>query len=114
MFSFKNLSGLSQMMMNAGSIAERVKAIRSDLANEVATGTAAEGSIEVEVTGAGEVKRLTICSTLIQHGNTDLLEQQLPVALNQALAKIKEMHLAKLRELTGGMDLPGINEILGS
>ena len=113
MFNFKNLSGLSQLMMNAGSIAERLKEMRAHLEEETATGSAAEGSIQVEVSGVGEVRRLTICSSLVQCGTTDQLEEHLPLALNEALSKVRQMHLAKVRELTGGIDLPGLEEVLG-
>ena len=113
MFNFKNLSGLTQLMMNAGSIADRIKEVKESLANQTATGTAAEGSIHVEVSGTGEVQRLSICSTLVQTGTTDQIEQLLPVALNEALAKVRQMHIDKVRELTGGVDLPGLEDAIG-
>ena len=113
MFNFKNLSGLTQLMMNAGSLADRIKDLKESLANQTATGTAAEGSIHVEVSGTGEVQRLSICSTLVQTGTTDQIEQLLPLALNEALAKVRQMHLEKVRELTGGVDLPGLEDALG-
>lgn len=114
MFNFKNLSGLSQLMMNAGSIAERIKEMRENLAQQTATGSAAEGSIHVEVTGTGQVQRLSICSTLIQTGTTEQIEQLLPIALNEALTKVRQMHIAKMRELTGGVDLPGLDDALSN
>lgn len=113
MFNFKNLSGLTQLIMNAGSLADRIKDLKESLANQTATGTAAEGSIHVEVSGTGEVQRLSICSTLVQTGTTDQIEQLLPLALNEALAKVRQMHLEKVRELTGGVDLPGLEDALG-
>ena len=113
MFNFKNLSGLTQLMMNAGSIADRIKEVKESLANQTATGTGAEGSIHVEVSGTGEVQRLSICSTLVQTGTTDQIEQLLPVALNEALAKVRQMHIDKVRELTGGVDLPGLEDAIG-
>ncbi len=114
MFNFKNLGSLTQLMMNAGSIADRIKEVRESLAEQVATGSAAEGSIHVVVSGVGEIQRLTICSTLIQSGSTEQIEELLPLALNEALGKVRQMHLAKMRELTGGVDLPGLDEALGS
>jgi len=113
MFNFKNLSGLTQLMMNAGSLTDRIKEMRDSLASQTATGSAAEGSIHVEVSGTGEVQRLTICTTLIQTGTTDQIEQLLPLALNEALGKVRQMHVDKVRELTGGVDIPGLEDALG-
>jgi DNA-binding protein YbaB len=114
MFNFKNLSGLTQLMMNAGSITDRIREMRESLANQTATGSAAEGSIHVEVSGTGEVQRLTICTSLIQTGSTDQIEVLLPQALNEALAKVRQMHIAKVRELTGGVDIPGLDDALSN
>lgn len=113
MFNFKNLAGLSQLMMNAGSISERVKEMRTSLAEETAVGHAAEGSIRIEVSGIGEVQSLSICSSLVQHGNTDRVEELLPQALNEALAQVRQLHIEKIKELAGGIDLPGLDEVIG-
>jgi nucleoid-associated protein EbfC len=113
MFNFKNLAGLSQMMMNAGSIADRIKEMRASLSKETAVGSAAEGSIQVELSGVGEVQRLFICSSLVQSGTTEQLEELLPLALNEALGEVRRLHIEKMRELTGGIDLPGLDEAIG-
>lgn len=114
MFNLKNLSGLSQLMMNAGSIPERIKEMREQLAKEtVSGGENVEGAVYVEMSGAGEVQRLVICSTLVQHGAADQVEQKLPAALNEALAKVRKLHIEKMRELTGGVNIPGLDEALG-
>lgn len=114
MFNFKNLSGLSQLMMNAGSLPEKIKQMREDLANQVvAGGEDVEGAVYVELTGTGEVRRLQICSTLVAGGCSKQVEQILPEVLNEALAKVRRLHIEKMRELTGGMDIPGLEEALG-
>ncbi|MFO0943514.1 MAG: YbaB/EbfC family nucleoid-associated protein [Pirellulales bacterium] len=114
MFNLKNLSGLSQLMMNAGSIPERIKEMREQLAKEtVSGGSKVQGAVYVEMSGAGEVQRLVICSTLVQHGASDQVEQLLPAALNEALAKVRKLHIEKMRELTGGVNIPGLDEALG-
>jgi nucleoid-associated protein EbfC len=114
MFNFKNLSGLSQLMMNAGSIPEKIKQMRERLGSETVSGGVNEtGSVYVELSGNGEVRSLFICSTLIQDGSTQRVQELLPLALNDALAKVRRLHLEKMKEVTGGIDLPGLDEALG-
>lgn len=114
MFNFKNLSGLSQLMMNAGSIPEKIKEMRGQLSREtVVGGSEAMGSVYVELSGAGEVRKLVICSTLVQNGNAQQVEELLPMVLNEALTKVRQLHIEKMRELTGGIDIPGLDEALG-
>ena len=42
-----------------------------------------------------------------------MLEDLIPAAVNQALAKAKEVHAEALRELTGGMNLPPLDDLMG-
>lgn len=114
MFNLKNLSGLSQLMMNAGSIPEKIKEMREKLAQETVSGGAnSEGAVFVELSGTGDVRRVVICTSLVQCGTSEQVEQLLPQALNEALAKVRKLHIEKMRELTGGIDIPGLDEALG-
>jgi hypothetical protein len=113
MFNFKNLSGLSQLMMSANTLPDRIKEMRQQLAQTDASGSAAEGAVKVMVNGLGVVLRIEICQSLISCGTTSQVEQLLPQALNEALTKVRKMHIDKMRELTGGVDLPGLDEALG-
>ncbi len=111
---FKNLNGLAQMLRNASSMGQRVKEIREGLATEVATGAAGGDLVTVEVSGLGEVKRLRLAPELIEQKDAELMEELVPAALNEALAKVRKMHVDKMREATGGIDLPGLDEALAN
>lgn len=41
-------------------------------------------------------------------------EELLPAAFNQAAAKARELHLDAMRGQMGGLDLPGMEDMLGS
>ena len=41
-----------------------------------------------------------------------MLEDLIPAATNQALAKAKELHAEVMQALTGGMNLPGLDEAI--
>lgn len=109
---FKNLNGLAQVLRNASSMGARVKEIREGLAKEVATGSAGGDMVEVEISGLGEVKKLRIAPELIEKQDVELLEELIPGAMNEALTKVRAMHIEKMREATGGIDLPGLDEAL--
>lgn len=111
---FKNLNGLAQLLRNASSMGERVKAMRESLGAAVATGCAGGDMIQVEVSGLGEVKRLRIAPELIAQNDVELIEELVPAALNEALTKVRQMHVEKMREATGGIDLPGLDEALAN
>lgn len=111
---FKNLNGLAQLMRNASSMGERVKEMRASLAEAVATGSAGGDLVTVEVSGLGDVRQLRISPELMAKNDVELLEELIPAALNEALAKVRQMHVEKMREATGGIDLPGLDEALAN
>jgi DNA-binding YbaB/EbfC family protein len=111
---FKNLTGFAQMLRTASNLGPRIKEMREHLGRQVATGSAGGNAVEVEVTGVGEVLRVRIAPDLVAQNNATLLEELIPVALNDALSKVRKMHIDMAREATQGIDLPGLEEALAS
>ncbi|HBE67027.1 MAG TPA: YbaB/EbfC family nucleoid-associated protein [Planctomycetaceae bacterium] len=111
---FKNLNGLAQVLRNASSMGEKVKEMREQLANEVASGSSGGGMVSVEISGIGEVKKLRLSPELMAQNDQELIEELIPAAMNEALAKVRQMHVEKMREATGGIDLPGLDDALAN
>ncbi len=109
---FKNLTGLAQMLRNAGTISQRVQEMKDRLASQTATGAAGGDMVQVEISGIGEVKRVHISPELIARQDKEMLEDLIPAAMNEALVKVRAMHIAAMKELTGGIDIPGLDEVL--
>ena len=110
---FKNLNGLTQLLKNASSMGERVKEMRAELAVQVVQGTAEDGKIHVQITGVGEVQSVTIAPELMSE-EASRIEELLPIALNEALSQVRQLHVDKMREATGGIDLPGLDDALAN
>lgn len=111
---FKNLNGFAQLLKSAGSMGEKAKEIRESLAQETVEGSAGGDLVTVQVSGVGEVQRLRIAPELMEKNDTELLEELIPAALNEALAKVRKLSIDKMREATGGIDLPGLDDALAN
>ena len=111
---FKNLNGLAQLMRNAGSMGERVKEMREELAAELATGSAGGDMVIVEINGVGQVMSLRISPELFDKNDQEMLEDLIPAAMNEALTKVRKLSVEKMRQITGGIDLPGLDDALSS
>jgi nucleoid-associated protein EbfC len=111
---FKNLTGLAQMLRTASSMGPRVQEMKARLASQTATGNAGGDLVQVEVSGIGEVKRVRISPVLLAQNDVELIEEMIPAAMNEALAKVRTMHLDAMKEMTGGVDIPGLDEALAS
>jgi hypothetical protein len=68
--------------------------------------------VEVEVNGMLEVLRCTIDEQLASRNDRELLEDLIVAAVNQAIFKGKQLHAEAMKNLTGGIELPGLNEAI--
>lgn len=107
---FKNLSQLASLMRNASEMSGRLESLNRTLQEKQVMGTAGGDMVGVEMNGLGVVTRVTIDPALISSGDREMLETLLTTAINQAAAKAKAQHLDLVRELAGGIDLPGLNQ----
>lgn len=109
---FKNLTGFAQMLRTASTIGPRIKEMREQLGKQTASGSAGGDTVSVELTGLGEVLRVRIAPELVAQNNVEMLEALIPLAMNDAMAKVRKMHIDLARQATGGIDIPGLEEAL--
>ena len=110
---FKELAGLGSLVKQAQEISGRMKGLGEELRGRRATGSAGGGMVEVEVNGLLEVLRCHIDPQLLVQGDRELLEDLVSTAVNQALTKGKQLHAEAMKTLTGGLDVPGLDQALG-
>jgi DNA-binding protein YbaB len=60
------------------------------------------------------VRRLRISAELMSLNDVEMLEELIPAALNEALAKVRALHVEKMREATGGINIPGLDDALAN
>ena len=106
---FKGLGNMASMIRQAQQMGGKMEEISAQLKTRRVTGTAGGGMVEVEANGLGEVLKVRIEPSL---NDREMIEDLLPAAINQAAAKAKSLHLEMMQSLTGGMDLPGLNDML--
>ncbi len=109
---FKGLSNLGALLKQAQQFGGQMEKLTDEMKNRRATGAAGGGMVEVEVNGLLEVLRCRIDPQVFAQGDRELIEDLVAAAVNQALAKGKQLHAAAVKELTGGLQLPGLQEAL--
>jgi len=109
---FKGLLGLGSLLKQAQQISGRMQGLGDELKKRRAVGSAGGGMVEIEVNGLMEVLRCHIDPELIARGDRELIEDLVATAINQTIAKGKQLHSEAVKELTGNVDMPGLNEAL--
>jgi DNA-binding protein YbaB len=78
-------------------------------------GRACEGDHEVmvELNGLGVVQTVELSDSLLHSpAHKSLAQRLIRESMNQAVASAKVMHVQAIKELTRGLDLPGLDKIL--
>jgi len=109
---FKGISNLGALLKQAQQFGGQMEKLTDEMKTRRATGTAGGGMVEAEVNGLLEVLHCRIDPQLFAQGDRELIEDLVAAAVNQALAKGKQLHTAAVQELTGGLQLPGLQEAL--
>lgn len=109
---FKGLANLGSLLKQAQQIGGQMGQLTEEMKKRRVSGTAGGGMVEVELNGLMEVLCCKIDPQLFGQNDRELIEDLVVAAVNQAISKGKQMHADAVRELTGGLPLPGLNEAL--
>jgi len=107
---FDGLKNLGALLKQAQQIGGQMGQISEQMRHRRVSGSAGGGMVEIEVNGLMEVLRCRIDPKLLEQNDRELIEDMVVAAVNQALSKGKQMHAEAVREMTGGIALPGALE----
>ena len=106
------LGNIASLMRNAGELSGKLNQVTEKLRQRKVLGEAGGGMVRVEANGLGVVTTITIEPELIEAGDGEMLQDLLPAAINQALAKARQLHVEAMRDVTGGISLPGMDQLM--
>lgn len=109
---FKGLGNLANLMMNARHLGGKMEEIAQRLREERVIGSAGGQMIVVHANGLGQVTQVMIDPSLECHNDRELIQDLLPAAINEAVSKAKQLHVEAVKELTGGVEIPGLDQAL--
>jgi DNA-binding YbaB/EbfC family protein len=100
------LGDLMGMMKQARELQEKMQALQEAVAAMEVEGTAGGGLVSVVMTGKSEMKRLKIDPSLLKPEEAEILADLIVAASNDARVKAEAVLAGKMREMTGGLQLP--------
>ncbi len=102
---------LSNIMEQAKNMQEKMAKIQQDLAQKTITGSSGGGMILVTVNGQGDLISISIEKEVIDPRESEMLQDLIVAATNDAIRKSKELSKQEMAQLTGGLNLPGLSNI---
>lgn len=94
------------MMKKAKEMQAKMQAMQEEVANMEVTGSAGGGLVTVNMSGQGLIKAIHIDPSLNKPEETEILEDLIMAAHNEAKAKIETTMAEKTQEMTAGLPIP--------
>lgn len=107
---------MMQMMKQAQSLQKKLKDAQDELSNIEIAGESAGGAVKVICDGHGRFKSIKLSPEAINPENpssidadtVEMLEDVISTAILQASKKATDEMEAKMKSLTGGINIPGL------
>jgi len=104
----KGFGNINNIMKKAQEMQEELKKKKEELAEKEVEATSGGGMVKVVVNGNEEVIDIKIEKEVIDPDDSEMLEDLILAAVNNAKEKAREIKQEEMGDITGGMDLPNI------
>ena len=100
--------GIKDLIQQAQGLQSKIAALQEELADKTVVGSSGGDMVRVEANGAQEILSIKIERDLLSPDDPELLEDLIVAAVNNALAKSRELMTEEVKKLTGGFPIPGL------
>jgi DNA-binding YbaB/EbfC family protein len=96
------------MMKQAMQMKAKMEQLKETLGDETVEASAGGGMVTIVMNGKFEVISVSIDPEVIDKEDPETLETLVQAAINDGVQRAQEMIKARMTELTGGIDIPGL------
>jgi len=96
------------MMKQAQKMQTKMAAMQEELKNEQLESSAGGGMVKVKITGDVQVVSITIDPAAVDPEDVEMLQDMVTAAVNEAIRSAQELAAARMNDITGGMNIPGL------
>ncbi len=100
--------GMAQLMKQANQMQMKMKKAQDELAKKEYEGSAGGGAVKALVNGEYFIVSINIQDDLIKSGDSEMLQDLIKVAVNDATQKAKKTSQEEMEKITGGLGVPGL------
>ena len=109
---FKGLGDIAGMMQQAQQMGAKVKEVQEKLRDARVTGEGGGGLVTVEMNGQRDVLAVRIDPGLMERNEREMIEELTVAAIADGATKAQAAAAEAMQEVTGGMNLPGMGDML--
>lgn len=102
------LGDMGSLLKQAQMMQKRMADAERELGERVVEGSAGGGAVKVFISGALDVKGVSIAKEAVDPDDVDGLEALVEGAVRQALTAARQLKEKEMGKITGGLSLPGL------
>lgn len=100
------MKNLGQMMKQAQQMQAKMQEMQSKLGDIEVGGQSGAGMVTVTLNGKGDLKSVKLDKSIVDPNDTEMLEDLLVAAFNDAKQKVEQRVQEETQKLMGGLSLP--------
>ena len=97
---------MGNMMKKLQKMQKEMARMQEELQQRTVEATSGGGAVRAEVSGKKELVALEIDPGVVDLDDTEMLQDLIIAAVNEALRKVDDMTMEEMKKLTGGLNLP--------
>ncbi len=99
---------MKEMMRQAQMLQKKMANLQEELARRDVEASAGGGMVKVVANGKPSIVSVTIEKEVVDPDDVEMLQDLVVAAVNEALARSKEMVDSEMAKVTGGLKMPGM------
>ena len=103
-----NMGNMGNMMKKVQKLQEDMGKLQEELKTRVLDATVGGGAVKVVINGEKKILSIKLDQAAVDPEDTEMLEDLIVAAVNEAINKVDEMMAEEMGKLTGGLKIPGM------
>jgi hypothetical protein len=99
---------MAQMARMAQQMQAQIAKVQAELREATLEATAGGGAVRVVITGAQELRLIEIDPGAVDPAEVEMLQDLVLAAVNDAIARSKDLERERMASVAGGLGLPGL------
>ena len=100
-------ASMNQMVRKAQKMQDDITRVQEELEAKEFTKQVGGGAVELVMTGAKELKSVTIKPEVVDPNDVEMLQDLIISGVNEILREVDEYGAAEMEKVTGGVSFPG-------
>ena len=112
--NFGGGGNMNNLMKQAQKFQKQMQDMQAELEDKEFSATAGGGAVTVIVNGKKQMVSIEIKPEVVDPEDVEMLQDLILAAGNEALKKAEDETTSEMKKLTGGLNIPGMFEIMAS